>query len=357
MAEINTSINIRYQDGSLIKLNEKIIATMPVASQPSIIDEVVSNFGNGFLTGDITKQVKRAQIDSKAAAAMGGVGGFVGASSQHLHKVFIGKVYREDNIVYNETDLIKLKEGKGGDIVAKEAGNFIITGRELDLKLLLADLKAKATAGKLHTAFDANGAPTGAQPADGDGTFAQALTALKGGRRVLEITNFDEKPETRLDLLVNSIAYLNTLGTDKNLTESAYAFSINGHDLSNIKILTTYMDGRSIKSTDTTNFISVNSQTERNIVGLVGYIDNKVKVLYTNQIPANTRYVVLTDRAFARDLDTTTQYIGTVRDAAAVVMKDDKAYNLKPNERLVQFYQGRRQGVVFHEEAFFLDQK
>lgn len=354
MAEINTTLNISFEDGKLIALNERIKETNPVASQPSAIDEVTMKSGNGFYTGYVTKKIKRAQSDSTAATKVGGVGGFVGASSQQLHKVFIGKTYREDNIVYNEQDLIKLKEGKGGDIVALETGDFLITGRELDLKSLLADLKTKAAAAKLHSAFDANGAPTGTQTAQTAYKEADALAAIKAGLRVVGISDLDEAVGTRLHLLRAGIQYLNSMGTAKNSAEEKYLFSINGHALNTIKVLAAYEDAVAIKDGVTTNFINVTPDTMRNITGMVGYIDNSVKVILTNQLDAETHYVILTNRVFRRDLDESAQYIAKVRDAASVVMKDGTSVNLKPNERLVQFYQGRAQGVVYFEEAFFI---
>lgn len=355
MAEINTVINIRDEEGNLIALNTRIKEVKPVASQPSIIDQITTQSGKGFYTGDIIKKVKRSQVDSTAAAAKGGVGGFKGASSQNVHKVFIEKKYREDNIIWNEIDLTKLSEAKNGNIVAMEAADFLITGRELDAKELIASLKTKATAAKLHTAFDANGKPTGNQPAQAGNTFAQAVTAIKAGKRVITLANFDEETNTRLELIREGVQYLNEMGTAAN-TESGYLFSINGNALSSIKILTRYRDAVKIKDKGTTNFINVNGSTMRNITGMIGYIDNLVEVLVTNQLPSTTKYAIVVDRALVRDLDQTTQYIGRVRDTGSVKMADNSVVNLKPNERLLQFMQGRSQGVVFWEEAFFLDQ-
>lgn len=353
---INTTINIMTQDGALIPLNEKIKEVRPVASQPSIIDEITQKSGQGFYTGNVIKKVKRTQEDSKVAAALGGVGAFKEATSQNVHKVFINKFIREDNIVYNEADLKKLNEGKGVDIVAAEAGDFIITGRELDVKLLLADAKTKATALKLFSVVDTNTNATGAQPAASDGTFDKAIEAIKGGLRVVPVTNFDEAVDTRLQLLRAVIQYLNEQGTDTS-TEAKYPFAINGHDIATIKVITRYADAVAIKDKDTTNFINVNGSTMRNITGMIGYIDNTVKVLLSNQIPATSKYVVATNRLAVRDLDASMQYIGKVRDAAAVVIKGGTTVNLKPNERLLQFLQARTQGIVYEHEVFFLDQK
>lgn len=357
MSKINTTLNITFEDGKLIALNERIKETNPVASQPSALDEVTQKSGNGFYTGYITKKIKRDQVDSTAATKVGGVGGFKGASSQQLHKVFIGKTYREDNIVYNEQDLIKLKEGKGGDIVALETGDFLITGRELDLQTLVAEAKTLAAAAKLHSAFDANGAPTGTQPTQTAYKEADAIAAIKGGKRVVEVENFDEAVGTRLHLIRAAIQYLNSMGTAKNTAEAGYLFSINGHALNTIKVLGAYDDVVAIKDGVTTNFINVTPDTMRNITGMVGFIDNAVKVILTNQLASASKYAIMTNRVFRRDLDESAQYIAKVRDSASVVMKDGTTVNLKPNERLVQFYQGRAQGVVYFEEIIFLDLK
>lgn len=356
MATINTSINIRNEDGTLIDLKTRIIAVKPVTSQPSIIDEIAKPSGEGFYTGDVKKKVKRAQVDSKTNTAVGGLGGFVGATSQNVHSVPVSKTYREDNIVVNEIDIKKLSEGKG-DLVAMETGDFIITGRELDLKLLLADAKTKAAANLLHTAFDANTKPTGAQTAQAATTLAGAIAAIDLGTRVVQIdaADLDKEIDTRLKLLRKFIAYLNTMGSVKNPVEELYLFSINGHSLDTIKVIGAYEDVVKIKEKDTTNFINVNGSVMKNITGMVGYIDNMVKVMMTNQMPADTVYAVMTDRVFCRDLDQSSQYIGKVRDAASVVDKAGKAVNLKPNEKLVQFFQGRTQATLFQEEIFFLD--
>ena len=356
MAEINTVINIRLQNGELIALNKRIKEVAPVASQPSIIDEISQKSGKGFWTGDLIKKVKRAQVESTAAGAVNGVGGFTGASSQNVHNVFIGKTYREDNIVFNEIDIMKLKEGKGGDIVAQETGDFIITGRELDTKVLLAEAKTQATALKLHTAFDANTKPTGVQPAQGGTDFATAVVAIRAGRRVVIIDNLDAEIDTRIKSIRECVQYLNEMGTEGN-AEKNYLFSINGHSLDTIKVLGRYRDIVKIKEKDTSNFINVSGAVQRNITGLVAYIDNLVKVLQTNQLPSSTAYAVMTSRIIRRDLDSSNQYIGTIRDSAAVVMKDGSTKNLKPNERLMQFFQGRTQAIVFAEEVFFIDIK
>ncbi len=358
MSEINTTINI-HVDGNLYPLNKTIKEVSAVASQPSAIDEVAKPIGNGFKTGDILKKIKRAQVSSVAATKIGGVGGFAGASSQELHSVPVTKQSREDNIVYNEADLTKLGEaGRNIDLLAAEVADFIITGRELDLKELLAQAKTKSLAVKLHTAFDATtGLPTGAQPADGDGTFAKAITAIQGGRRNVAVANFDENIGTRLNLVRECINYLHTLGTPKNSTEELYLYSINGHLMTNIKVLASYADNVKLKEEGTQRFISVASNTMANMTGIVGYIDNGVKVVSTAQMAKETKYVISTDRVFARDLDPNQQYIGKVRDAAAVVMKDGSTKNLKPNERLLQFLQARTWAVRYPEEIFFLDQK
>lgn len=359
---METIINI-HVNGTLYPLNTLIKDVMPVLSQPSAINMVSKPLGDGLRTGDVFKQIRRTQTDSKVAASRGAIGGFVGATSQELHSVRLSKTSREDNIIINYTDIAKLNEAKGAGMkfLAAETGNFIITGRELDLKLLLAEAQTKALTTKLHTAFDGDGLPSGAQPADGDGTLAKGLEAISKGRRVVSLTfdasagNVDETIDGRLQLLRKAIAYLNTLGTPQNGAEKDYLYSINGVSLSNIYILCNYEDNVAIKEKDTTRFINVSNNTMANITGIVGTVDNMIKIVQTNQLGAGTRYAISGNRTFGRDMDPTQQYIGTVRDTAAVIMRnDDKAYNLKPSERLLQFLQARVMGVIYDSEIFFL---
>lgn len=354
--EINTTINI-HVNGELYPLNTLIKEVNPVASQPSILDQVAKPSGKGFYTGDLFKSIKRTQVEGGAASKLGGASGFVGATSQEFHKVFVGKTEREDNIIIDEVDLAKLVEGKGGgQVVAREVANFIITGRETDLKDLLAKAHTEAAAVKLHTAFDNKGLPSTAQPATTGTTTANIIADIKAGRRINAIANLEESKTTRIDVLRAAIAYLNKLGGTKS-AEKGYLYAINGFELSRIKVLTDYENAVSITDEVSQNYITVSTNTMRNITGIVGLIDNKVEVLLTNQMPATSAYAIMTDRVFVRDLDPTQQYIGKVRDAASVVLKGDtNATNLRPSQRLIQFQQARTQGVRYAEEIIFIDQ-
>lgn len=356
MAEINTTINVSV-DGKLYPLNKMIKEVTPVAAQKSVIDEIATPSGKGFYTGDILKMIKRPQVTSTAASARGQIGGFVGATSQELHSVFIGKTTREDNIVFNESDLLKLKEGKGGNIIALEAGNFIITGRELDAHDLLEKLKSEAKNVKLFTAVDSTtGLATGTQPTQSTFDFASCIGLVQNGKRVFSIdeSELDAEIDNRIKLVRECVQYLNEIGTPENLEGDLYPYSINGFQTSSIKVLSTYRNNLKLKEKDTQRFVNISGPNSANITGIVGYIDNDIAILQTNQLGSDVFYAIMTNRVIARDLDPSQQYIGKVRDSAAVVMKDGTTKNLKPNERLMQFLQARTQGIRYAEEAFFI---
>lgn len=355
MAEINTTINI-HVDGVLYPLNKMIKEVNPVAAQPSVIDQIATPSGKGFYTGDIFKMIKRPQVDSTASVKRGGLGGFVGASSQELHSVFVGKTNREDNIVFNEADLAKLKEAKGGNIIALETGNFIITGRELDTKILLTKLQDEADGVKLFTAVNAaTGLPAGNQPTAAVTNIATAITAIDGGKRVISISDaeLDKEIDGRLQIIRAGVQYLFSLGTEDN-TEADYAYSINGFATNRLKLLSNYKNNVKLKEKDTQRFIQVSGANAANITGIVGYLDNDIAVLQTNQLKKGTKYALMTDRVLVRDLDPEAQYIGKVRDAAVTVDRDGNTVALKPNERLMQYLQGRTQAVRYASEAFFI---
>ncbi len=356
---VNTTINIQDQDGKLLDLSVMILEVKPVLSQPSVIDEISTPTGQGFFTGDILKKNKRTQAELGAANLVGGVRDFVGATSQVVAKVSVNKVYRGDQIVVSRIDLAKLRQGKGGDLVALDVADFILTGREKDAKEMLAAATTAADAMKIYTTVGTvntgdliSVVPTGTQPTQTAATEAAALTALAGGKRSVTVTTAElAKEGVRLALVRRAIQYLNQLGSAKS-AEALYPFSINGLPLNSLRILSDYFNIVSIKDGISTNFISVTSEaTMRTIAGLVGYIDG-VKVIQTNQIGATDVYKVMSNRVIARDLDAQTQYLGVVKEATTVKMADGTVKAVGPSDMVVQLEQGRTQAPVYFEEIF-----
>ncbi len=352
MPNINTTLNLRV-DGELYPLNTLIKQVEPALSQPSAVDLLTTNSGKGFYTGDYLKIIHRKQFETSASSARGDVADFIGATTPELHKVFIQKLSRADHIIINEADIFKLQEGKGPALLGTYAANFILDGKEEDLKLLYAEAYTQALTNRLHISFDTNGLPATTQPAQGNGTEEQAKAVIEQGRRVVPLLDPDETAYTRMDVIRRAISYLNTLGTERNV-ESNYLFSINGLPLSSIVVTMPYLDNTSLKDRETNRFINVMNMPNANMTGIVSYIDNAVRIIITNQIPSNTHFVIHSDRAFVRDLDPQQQYIGKVRDVSTVKMRNGEVRNIAPNERDISYLQARTYAPVFSEEMFFI---
>lgn len=348
-----STINLRDSaTGNTLDLTVRILETNPVLSQPSIINQVSSKTGNGFTGGVVLKKSKRTQTEYSPATGGKITSGFVGASAQHVGRVMMEKKYRQDNIIFSKIDMAKLREGKGGDLVVQEVGDFILTGQELDLKEMLELAQTEADAIKLFTAKDANGAPTGAQPAQATNDTAGAIDAIKKGKRSVIVTDLDAKPENRLNILTEILAYINSIGSNKS-PESIYDYSINGIPLNQVFILTNYAGARNIKDSFTTAYIDMSNATTRSYNGVVGMIDT-VPVLITNQIGAKVAYHVMSKRVVGRDIDPESQYLGVMSqgDGRAVVLSDGTTVNVKPSEATIALEQGRVMGVKYFEEFF-----
>lgn len=350
MAYDKKTINLRTQDGLQIDLTKILLATEPVLSQPSILGRVTSPTGRGFTGGQILKKSKRSQTEYSPVTADKITSGFVGASAQHVGSVNIEKIYRQDNIIGSKIDYAKLKEGKGGDLIALDVADFIITGRELDLKQLLTDAQTGADAMKLYTAKDANGAPTGAQPVQADVTTAEAIKAIKAGKRTVTATDLDANEDNVMNIIRAILTYANELGSDKS-PEALYDYAINGVSLDKLVILTNYAGAVSIKDKFTTTFIDLSSAGSRKYNGIVAQIDT-VPVIITNQLGVKARFRIMSNRVLAYDLDPMSQYLGVVAqgDGRAIKLANGEVVNVKPSEVTVALEQGRAMGVKYFEE-------
>lgn len=349
------TINLRDQSGQTLDLTVKILELAPTLNNPSAIDKLAKAIGNGFTAGDIVKKSKRSQTKYTPANATDITSGFVGASAQSVSKVSIGKVYRQDNIIVSRVDLEKLKEGKGGEMVAMEIADFILVGKELDLKELLEEVTTQSKSMKIYTAIDATGAPTGAQPAQSATDVASAITAVKGGRRHVIAT--DLSVDNTLGLLRTGISYLNRLGAPKS-AESLYPFSINGLPFNSIAVVTDYEHVSLIKDSFTRTVIDLsNPNTTLNFTGLVGYIDT-VPVIMTNQLGVKEAFKVMSVRSMVRTLDPVTQFLGVVSNGngQAVKLANDTVVNVKPSEAVIALEQGRAMGAKYFEEVISIDE-
>lgn len=355
MAYDKTTINLRRQDGTLLDLSKIILQVEPTMSQPSMLGKVVSPTGRGFTGGEIAKKSKRTQTEYSPVTADKITSGFVGASAQHVGSVIIQKIYRSDNIIGSKVDYTKLNEAKGGDLLAQEVADFIITGRELDLKQLLKDATLQADAMNLYTTKDALGAPTGAQPAQADTTTVEAIKAIKAGKRHVTALDMDANEDNARLIIEAIIDYLVRLGAD-NSPEALYDYAINGIPLNKIVILTTYAGAKSIKDKFTNVYMKL-SDAGRNYNGLVASIDT-IPVYITNQMGVKARFKILSNRVFAYDLDPATQYLGVVSQGAgqAVKLANGDVVNVKPSEVVMALEQGRAMGVKFFEEFFTVDE-
>lgn len=347
------TINLREQDGSLLDLTTKIVAVEPTLSQESAVDKVAKSVGAGFMAGNIVKKSKRSQTEYAATTADKITSGFVGASAQTVQSYPLGKIYRQDNIIGSRIDYAKLKEGKGGNMTAMEIADFILTGKELDLKALLAEGRTKSAAMKIYTAVDATGAATGAQPAATGTDAAAALVDIKAGLR--NVTATDMNDTNTMGLVRAAIGYLNKLGSAKSI-ETVYPWSINGLPLNKQAILTDYSHVSLLKDSFTRTVIDMsNPNAVLNFTGLVGFIDT-VPVILTNQLDTKEAFVITSTRAMLRDLDPESQFLGVVSqgNGQAVKLANDEVVNVKPSEVVVALEQGRILGTPYFEEMFFI---
>ncbi len=348
--------------GELIPLGQQIKIVGSTLNIPSVLNEIAKPSGRGAMPGWLLKKNKRTQTKQIERTALGSTSGFKGANAQVIDRVFVERITREDNIIVSRLDIAKLREGQGGDIVAQETADFLLTARELDLKDLLGDVRTKAKAAKIYTSVanaTANAIyatkPSGNQPTLADNTIAKNIEAINGGLRIAQVDDAAlATTDARIKLIRAIFGYANKLGSDAS-AEAFYPFSINGIPLNSLKVLTDYINCVAIKDSFTTTVINLNNPGDtRNLNGLVGFIDT-VKVLITNQKNKDDLYNIVSDRIIVRDMCEIVNYVGTIKEGTSIILSDGTTKNVKPSEMVVQFESARLQGSYYHEEFWAIE--